>query len=114
MCKGIFNYKCGRHGRLDVLCCGIGLVLFWEGIFRIGQNRIYTYIYTVYLVIPKPKIPYVHRTYMVLANPRHIQGIVLIETSSTGQDPSELRGHDDNMRSNLRTKYHVCIQYLLL
>ena len=36
---------------------------------RIGQNRIYTYIYTVYLVISKPKIPYVHRIYMVLANP---------------------------------------------
>jgi len=36
---------------------------------RVGQNRIYTYIYTVYLVISKPKIPYVHRIYMVLANP---------------------------------------------
>jgi hypothetical protein len=24
---------------------------------RVGQNRIYTYIYTVYLVISKPKIP---------------------------------------------------------
>jgi hypothetical protein len=36
---------------------------------RVGQNCIYTYIYTVYLVISKPKIPYVHRIYMVLANP---------------------------------------------
>ena len=36
---------------------------------RVGQNRIYTYIYSVYLVISKPKIPYVHRIYMVLANP---------------------------------------------
>ena len=32
---------------------------------RVGQNRIYTYIYTVYLVISKPKIPYVHHIYMV-------------------------------------------------
>jgi len=38
---------------------------------RVGQNRIYTYIYTVYLVVSKPKIPYVHRIYMVLANPNH-------------------------------------------
>jgi len=39
---------------------------------RVGQNRIYTYIYTVYLVISKPKIPYVHRIYMVLANPTEV------------------------------------------
>ena len=31
---------------------------------RVGQNRIYTYIYTVYLMISKPKIPYVHRIYV--------------------------------------------------
>jgi len=37
-------------------------------ICRVGQNHIYTYIYTVYLVISKPNIPYVHRIYMVLAN----------------------------------------------
>ena len=40
--------------------------------FRVGQNRIYTYKYTVYLVISKPKIPYVNRIYiyiyMILAN----------------------------------------------
>ena len=42
-------------------------------ICRVGQNRIYTYIYTVYLVISKPKIPYVHRIYMVLANPSYLQ-----------------------------------------
>jgi hypothetical protein len=40
-------------------------------ISRVGQNRICTYIYSVYLVISKPKIPYVHRIYMVLANPTH-------------------------------------------
>jgi len=31
------------------------------------------YKYTVYLVISKLKIPYVHRIYMVLANPRYIR-----------------------------------------
>ena len=36
---------------------------------RVGQNRIYTPYTTVYLVISLPKIPYVHRIYMVLANP---------------------------------------------
>ena len=40
---------------------------------RVGQKRIYTYIYTVYLVISKPKIPYVNRIYMVLANPTCMQ-----------------------------------------
>ena len=37
---------------------------------RVGQNRIYTPYMTVYLVISLPKIPYTHRIYMVLANPR--------------------------------------------
>ena len=36
---------------------------------RVGQNRIYTPYMTVYLVISLPKIPYIHRIYMVLANP---------------------------------------------
>ena len=34
-----------------------------------GQNRTYTLYMTVYLVISLPKIPYMHRIYMVLANP---------------------------------------------
>ena len=42
---------------------------------KVGQNPIYTYIYTVYLVISKPKIPYVHRIYMVLANPKHVSSV---------------------------------------
>jgi hypothetical protein len=37
----------------------------------VGQKSIYTYIYTVCLVISKPKTPYVHRIYMVLANPMY-------------------------------------------
>jgi len=47
---------------------------------RVGQNR----IYTVYLVISKPKIPYVHRIYMVLANPTHVgkRPLLLVSCSS--------------------------------
>jgi hypothetical protein len=40
-------------------------------IVRVGQNRIYALYMTVYLVISLPKIPYIHRIYMVLANPTH-------------------------------------------
>jgi hypothetical protein len=36
---------------------------------KVGQNRIYTPYMTVFLVISLPKILYIHRTYMVLANP---------------------------------------------
>jgi len=39
---------------------------------RVGHYHIYTYIYTVYLVISKQKVPYAHRIYMVLANPKHV------------------------------------------
>ena len=38
---------------------------------KVGQNRIYTQYMTVYLVMSLPKIPYIHRIYMVLANPSH-------------------------------------------
>jgi len=44
--------------------------------WRVGQNRIYTYIYTVYLVISKQKLPYVHRIYMVLANPTDVPFVI--------------------------------------
>jgi len=36
---------------------------------RVGQNRIYTPYTTVHMVISLQKIPYMHRIYMVLANP---------------------------------------------
>jgi len=39
--------------------------------FRVGQNRIYAPYMTVYLVISLPKIPYIHRIYMVLAKPTY-------------------------------------------
>jgi len=35
----------------------------------VSQDRICTLYMTVYLVISLPKIPYIHRIYMVLANP---------------------------------------------
>jgi hypothetical protein len=38
----------------------------------VGKNRIYTPYMAVYLVIPLPKMPYIHRIYMVLANPNDI------------------------------------------
>ena len=40
-------------------------------ITRVGQNRTYTPYMTVYLVISRPKIPCMHRIYMVLANPTY-------------------------------------------
>jgi hypothetical protein len=43
---------------------------------RVGQNRIYTPYMTVYLVISLPKISYIHRIYMVLANPTN--GVIII------------------------------------
>ena len=48
---------------------GRGKVVYTCLICRVGQNRIYTPYMTVYLVILLPKIPYIHRIYMVLANP---------------------------------------------
>jgi len=36
---------------------------------RVGQKRMYTPYMTVYFVKPLPKVPYIHRVYMVLANP---------------------------------------------
>ena len=43
--------------------------------YRVGQNRIYAPYMTVYTVISLPKIPYIHRIYMILANPTYIYGI---------------------------------------
>jgi len=38
-------------------------------VYRVGHDRIYTPYKTIYLVISLPKVPYIHRIYMVLANP---------------------------------------------
>ena len=43
-----------------------------ERMYRVGQNRTYTPYTTVYLVISLQKIPYMHRRYMVLANPTYV------------------------------------------
>jgi hypothetical protein len=47
--------------------------LTYIGIYRVVHNRIYTCLYTVYLMISKPTLPYVHRIFMVLATPRYIR-----------------------------------------
>ena len=41
-------------------------------IYRVGQNQIYTPYLTVHLVIFLPRIPCVHRKYMVQANPTDV------------------------------------------
>ena len=46
--------------------------LWWPFICRVGQNRIYTLDTTVYLVISLPKLPYINRIYVVLANPIYL------------------------------------------
>jgi len=43
----------------------------------VGQNRIYALYITVYLVISLPKIPCIHRMYMVMANPKYEQKATL-------------------------------------
>ena len=44
----------------------------WNIICRVGQNCIYTPYMTVHLVISLPKLPYIHRIYMVLSNPNYM------------------------------------------
>jgi len=39
---------------------------------RVGQNRKYAPYMTVHLVISLPKLPYIDRIYMVMANPTHL------------------------------------------
>jgi hypothetical protein len=45
--------------------------------YRVGQNRVYTPYMTVALMISLPKIPYIHRIYMVLANPNYVHRFLL-------------------------------------
>jgi len=53
-------------------CIPLVLVCFSGCMTRVGQNRIYTPYITVYLTKRLLlKIPYIHRIYMVLANPMH-------------------------------------------
>ena len=50
-----------------------GTTLVGLGFIKLGfgQNRIHAPYVTVYMVIFLPKMPYIHRIYMVLANPTH-------------------------------------------
>jgi hypothetical protein len=60
--------------------CMLERVCLWIHKRRVGQNRIYTSYMTVYLAISLPKIPYMHRIYMVLANPTQTQYVGLVRT----------------------------------
>jgi len=79
----IRHFKQGNHHTYGHIQCVY--IRFWPTLLvcdkrrlrndmcRVGQNCIYAPYMTVYLVISLPKIPYIHRIYMVLANPRHVQ-----------------------------------------
>jgi len=64
---GELHAKCGHaFGELPAKCS-----VLIPYMLRIGQNHTYTPYTTVRLVIAFPRIPYIHRIYMVLANPVH-------------------------------------------
>jgi hypothetical protein len=69
---------------------------------RVGQNCIYTPYLTVYLVISLPTIPYIHRIYMVLANPNH----VALWLKVTGKGTAESRPRRTG-RFALRERRHT-------
>jgi hypothetical protein len=52
---------------------------------RVGQNQIYTAYMTVYSVISLPKIPYIQRIYVVLADPMYVRKILFIKLRSKQQ-----------------------------
>ena len=63
----------GGHGS-RLLCESVGFERSTSKLCllcRVGQNRIYTPYMTVCLMISLPKIPCIHRIYMVLANPMY-------------------------------------------
>jgi hypothetical protein len=53
-------------------------------VHRVGQNRINTPYMTVCMVISLPTIPYIHRIYTVLANPRSTQFGGALASVTTG------------------------------
>ena len=77
---------CGAWLLWGVVVVGRGCCEAWLlwGMVRVGQNRIYTPYMTVYLVIFLPKVPYIHRIYIILANPRHgcCEGIIVDEIAA--------------------------------
>jgi hypothetical protein len=69
----------GEEWRLCCIPCLLRCFCFWAPFYfslfhicRVGHNRIYTPYMPVCLVIFLPIIPYIHRMYMVLANPTYI------------------------------------------
>ena len=64
--KGSMCHGAKVAASLSILTCRLAHT---AAMTRDGQNRIYTPYMTVYLVISLPKVPYIHRIYMVVANP---------------------------------------------
>jgi hypothetical protein len=72
MCNSVQqNQNKEEQGAIAVQTEKVGEGVLPSCMIRVGQNRIYTPYMTVYLVISLPKTPYIHRIYMVLANPMH-------------------------------------------
>jgi len=76
---------------------------------RVGQNHLYVHIYTpymtVYLVISLPKLPYIHRIYMVLANLTHVRSgkrWLIVRCC-----PETVTTDDDRLRSGARAHTHT-------
>ena len=80
-------------------------------ICRVGQNRIYTPYMTVYFVFSLPKVPHIHRIYMVLANPRHLCALCsLTEHSFVHEKACTNYGHSHLERLQFALKSKKCIQ----
>jgi len=69
-------------------------------IFRVGQIRIYTPYMTVYLVISLPKLPYIHRIYMILANPNYFR-----QTPETPEPLNKYMFYDTDIAPEGKTRY---------
>ena len=61
---------CDAHGQH--VTHGSAYMSVIERMCRVGQNLIYTPYMTVYLAFFLPKRQYIHRIYMVLANPTYM------------------------------------------
>ena len=82
-------------------------------ICRVGQNLIYAPYMTVYLVISMPKIPYIHRTYMVPANPTdmHVHAIDLCMFMQSTRAFSKRTCNLNTQHINL---VHLNLKYVIL
>jgi hypothetical protein len=76
---------------------------------RVGQNRTYTYI-PVYMVISKPKVPYVHCVYVVLANPKHAS--TASKSALACRETSSITCYVNNSRSKHKNQTeHIANQH---